>query len=182
MNPVPLACLAIFSLPVCAAWPPDLSTHVQCGDVVGYATFTVTGVWNDSCVPTGLRAERRNDGTVLLTVLHEFTNIPICLPVLRPYSVRTDLILPDGEYPVLVALDSTVVPDRDPVRIGEVLVRCLPRCIADFNHDGGVDGSDVEAFFIAWESADPEADVNFDGGVDGADVQTFFELWQTGGC
>lgn len=55
-------------------------------------------------------------------------------------------------------------------------------CPADFNQDGGVDGSDVEAFFVAWTAAEPEADVNIDGGVDGADVETFFTAWSAGGC
>ncbi|MBS0197068.1 MAG: hypothetical protein JSR77_09935 [Planctomycetes bacterium] len=54
--------------------------------------------------------------------------------------------------------------------------------VADFNHDGGVDGTDIEAFFLAWQDSDLAADVNMDGGVDGADVQTFFESWQSGGC
>jgi hypothetical protein len=54
--------------------------------------------------------------------------------------------------------------------------------IADFNNDGGVDGSDVDAFFAAWEDGNPSADVNVDGGVDGADIGTFFEHWEAGGC
>ncbi|MBX3409535.1 MAG: hypothetical protein KF859_06575 [Phycisphaeraceae bacterium] len=55
-------------------------------------------------------------------------------------------------------------------------------CPADFNQDGGVDGGDVEAFYLAWEAADPSADVNRDGGVDGNDVEVFFIAWQAGGC
>lgn len=55
-------------------------------------------------------------------------------------------------------------------------------CPADFNQDGGIDGADVEAFFIAWEAGDPSADVNQDGGIDGADVETFFAAWEAGGC
>ncbi len=55
-------------------------------------------------------------------------------------------------------------------------------CPADFNRDGGVDGSDVEAFFLAWADAMPRADVNQDGGVDGSDVEYFFVRWQAGGC
>ncbi|MFZ4430845.1 MAG: GC-type dockerin domain-anchored protein, partial [Phycisphaerales bacterium] len=61
-------------------------------------------------------------------------------------------------------------------RVGEV------SCAADFNRDGGVDGADVEAFFIAWEAGGPGTDVNGDGGVDGADVEAFFLAWATGGC
>lgn len=55
-------------------------------------------------------------------------------------------------------------------------------CFADFNQDGGIDGADVEAFFVAWEAGDSSADVNLDGGVDGADVETFFTAWEAGGC
>jgi hypothetical protein len=57
-----------------------------------------------------------------------------------------------------------------------------PPCPADFNHDGGVDGGDVEAFFASWESGSGDADVNFDGGVDGGDIETFFAAWEAGGC
>jgi hypothetical protein len=55
-------------------------------------------------------------------------------------------------------------------------------CAADFNQDGGVDGSDVVDFYAAWESGDASADVNQDGGVDGGDVDTFAALWEAGGC
>ncbi len=55
-------------------------------------------------------------------------------------------------------------------------------CIGDFNGDGGIDGTDVEAFFAAWEAGASAADVNQDGGVDGADVATFFAAWESGGC
>lgn len=55
-------------------------------------------------------------------------------------------------------------------------------CFADFNQDGGVDGSDVDAFFEHWEAGLHEADVNHDGGVDGTDVSEFFMVWESGGC
>jgi hypothetical protein len=55
-------------------------------------------------------------------------------------------------------------------------------CPADFNQDGGVDGSDIDAFFAAWELGEPAADVNQDGGVDGGDIGTFFAAWENGGC
>lgn len=57
-----------------------------------------------------------------------------------------------------------------------------PPCFADFNNDGGVDGSDVSDFFAAWEAGDASADTNQDGGVDGLDVETFFAQWEAGGC
>ncbi len=57
-----------------------------------------------------------------------------------------------------------------------------PRCIADYNEDGGVDGPDVEAFFTEWDLGDPRADVDGDGGVDGRDIETFFIAWSIGQC
>jgi hypothetical protein len=57
-----------------------------------------------------------------------------------------------------------------------------PPCPADFNQDGGVDGADVESFFLAWSAAEELADVNQDGGIDGADVEFFFVAWSAGGC
>ncbi|MBS0198006.1 MAG: hypothetical protein JSR77_14715 [Planctomycetes bacterium] len=55
-------------------------------------------------------------------------------------------------------------------------------CPADFNQDGGIDGSDVGAFFEQWEAGNPSGDVNQDGGTDGADVEYFFQRWSAGGC
>jgi len=55
-------------------------------------------------------------------------------------------------------------------------------CFADFNNDGGVDGRDVEDFFLAWESGDIDGDVNQDGGTDGGDIERFFADWEAGGC
>ncbi len=64
----------------------------------------------------------------------------------------------------------------------EHLCRPCPTCPADFNQDGGVDGSDVSDFYDAWSLGLPCADVNQDGGVDGSDVGYFFHFWQAGGC
>ena len=66
--------------------------------------------------------------------------------------------------------------------MGPATISIYQPCAADFNQDGGVDGSDVEAFFIPWHAGSPSADVNGDGGVDGADVQHFFRVWEAGGC
>ena len=57
-----------------------------------------------------------------------------------------------------------------------------PPCIADHNRDGGVDGADVQAFFVDWEASLTCADSNEDGGVDAMDVATFFTEWQAGDC
>ena len=57
-----------------------------------------------------------------------------------------------------------------------------PPCAADFNMDGGVDGSDIEAFFTSWEAGDVCGDTNLDGGTDGSDIEAFFSVWENGGC
>jgi hypothetical protein len=57
-----------------------------------------------------------------------------------------------------------------------------PCLVADFNQDGGVDGSDVESFMTSWEANLTPADVNNDGGIDGSDLSTFFIAWEAGGC
>lgn len=53
-------------------------------------------------------------------------------------------------------------------------------CIADANNDGGVDGSDVDTFFTAFESGSYDADTDRSGGVDGGDVEMFFIHWEQG--
>jgi hypothetical protein len=53
-------------------------------------------------------------------------------------------------------------------------------CTADFNCDGGVDGGDVEVFFMQWADAAIQADFNQDGGIDGSDVEAFFSRWEQG--
>lgn len=55
-------------------------------------------------------------------------------------------------------------------------------CPADYNDDGGIDGSDVSDFFDAWSAGQSRADTNGDGGIDGGDVVTFFDAWEGGGC
>ncbi|MBS0198156.1 MAG: immunoglobulin domain-containing protein [Planctomycetes bacterium] len=57
-----------------------------------------------------------------------------------------------------------------------------PFCVGDYNQDGGWDGSDVQAFFDAWEISSDSADVNGDGGIDGDDIQCFFIAWEVSGC
>lgn len=84
-----------------------------------------------------------------------------------PTALGGDVNSPDEGYNVVLYIGNTTPP---------------PPCPADYNQDGGVDGNDVEAFFIDWENAAPAADVNQDGGVDGGDVEAFFSVWERGGC
>ena len=64
----------------------------------------------------------------------------------------------------------------------ESLPDTCPSCAADFNQDGGVDGADIESFFVEWQAGGTCGDVNVDGGVDGGDVETFIRVWQAGDC
>jgi hypothetical protein len=58
--------------------------------------------------------------------------------------------------------------------------RQLNACPADFNLDGGVDGSDVGDFYLGWEAGQIAADLNDDGGIDQEDVAYFFHHWENG--
>jgi hypothetical protein len=53
-------------------------------------------------------------------------------------------------------------------------------CAADYNLDGGVDGTDIADFFPEWEASAPCADVDQDGGVTGGDIEFFFTRWDAG--
>lgn len=55
-------------------------------------------------------------------------------------------------------------------------------CFADFDGNGGVDGGDVEAFFVVWAAGTACGDVDASGGVDGLDVEVFFHAWVSGNC
>jgi len=57
-----------------------------------------------------------------------------------------------------------------------------PPCAADYDNSGGVDGADVEAFFVDWSASAACADVDQSGGVGGEDVEFFFIVWGNGGC
>lgn len=77
-----------------------------------------------------------------------------------------------------------IYEDRDGVLVMSFarldIVYSPPDCPSDMNQDGGIDGADVEAFFVVWEAGERSADLNADGGVDGSDVTCFFEHWESG--
>lgn len=53
-------------------------------------------------------------------------------------------------------------------------------CVADFNHDGYVNGNDFDAFASVFETADPAADINHDGYVNGNDYDMFASAFEAG--
>lgn len=56
----------------------------------------------------------------------------------------------------------------------------LYSCIADYDHNGGVDGGDLSAFFADYEIGSDNADVDNNGGVDGGDLSAFFQAYEDG--
>ncbi|MFO0835260.1 MAG: hypothetical protein U0638_09830 [Phycisphaerales bacterium] len=55
-----------------------------------------------------------------------------------------------------------------------------PRCPADFNDDGFVNGDDYDGFASAFDVADPLADFNADGFVNGDDYDAFASAFDAG--
>lgn len=78
--------------------------------------------------------------------------------------------------------EEVILPPGMTIQYDEGRIYITGICFADFNQDGGIDGSDIDAFFLAWEAGDFSADVNDDGGVDGSDVDRFFQAWEAGAC
>ncbi len=59
-----------------------------------------------------------------------------------------------------------------------LLIEYRPACIGDWNLDGAVDGDDVIAFFVQWDSGD--ADTNGSGTTDFDDLVLFMTDWDRG--
>jgi len=115
------------------------------------------------------------DGTI---VLYRWSLLPDDTEIASGDDPRADVEFPVGVHHVRL----TVTDNRGGTDTDDLTVTVAARCPADYNQDGGIDGSDVDAFFNDWEGGFAEADVNCDGGVDGADVDTFFQAWENGGC
>jgi len=99
---------------------------------------------------------------------------------LRPYGIHAEVVIQDGAGHGFEDFGGqTVTANLVAAAITELRDSRNP---ADFNRDGGVDGSDVSAFFTTWEAGDSDADINGDGAVDGEDVEAFMVTWENGGC
>lgn len=55
-----------------------------------------------------------------------------------------------------------------------------PAVSADFDHDGGVTGSDLSDFFTAHGNGDPEADADLSGGITNDDIGVFYAAYEAG--
>jgi hypothetical protein len=152
--------------------PGDPSSAVFVADSGGLlnAFFSVTNPaditsirWTkdgESSIPDPERVTQLPDGSL------EFTSaVPSDAGLYQPLGVSTC-----GDFfgsPIDVSIDT---------RVG------CPPCSIDYNSDGGVDGSDVQAFLEDWVIPGQCADVNVDGGIDGADVEWFFICWAACSC
>ncbi len=115
------------------------------------------------------------DGTI---VSYQWTKDGITIS--NGASAIQGAVLAIGDHTItLTVTDNLGATGSDTVLIS--VTSGLP-CPADFDQSGGVDGGDVEAFFVAWEAGDESADVDQSGGIDGGDVETFFRAWEAGGC
>lgn len=57
---------------------------------------------------------------------------------------------------------------------------CSP-CTADYDDNGGIDGSDLGAFYADFEAGAVCADLDYDGGITGADLAVFWSFFEYGG-
>jgi hypothetical protein len=76
--------------------------------------------------------------------------------------------------PALMMKAATTVSSLTSARQSQAAHACSPSASATSTPTAGVDGSDIESFFLSWEAGEEIADVNGDGGVDGGDVEVWF--------
>jgi hypothetical protein len=91
--------------------------------------------------------------------------------VTRTLVIPASSVSPDADYDCIVTNACGSVTSA---------AASLITVTADYNLDGGVDGSDVSSFFADWELSMPGADLNQDGGIDAADLEVFFRQWESG--
>jgi hypothetical protein len=85
-----------------------------------------------------------------------------------------------GTWSIRIAATAVNAGPQGYALVASGLVGEGTHCPGDFNQDGGVDGLDIEAFFIAWSAGEAAADLNEDGGIDGGDIEAFFLAWECG--
>lgn len=121
---------------------------------------------------------RRNDSGEYVPIEEGFDN--------RFYNVNTPQLYVSSGRCVQEAYYDCIVTDSCgsfPSRAAFAqIVEPLPcPCPADFDQSGGIDGSDLMAFFLMWEAGEMVADLDESGGIDYGDVTSFFASYE-GGC
>jgi len=120
-------------------------------------------------------------GTSLATPL--LAGVVACLTQAHPEwtvgQMRAALLTTASDYVQTLTTDPLFVRGYGIVDAGAALQY---GCAADFDGNGGIDGADISAFFLAWQASEPRGDVNIDGGIDGSDIEAFFIVWTAGGC
>ncbi|MBS0195287.1 MAG: immunoglobulin domain-containing protein [Planctomycetes bacterium] len=165
--------------------PDDTSVdNIAIGNVHATCpTVTVHPESTGACAAASVSFTVAADGTGPLAYAWRHNSVPIGSEA-NPTAASQTLVLNEltaadtGDYDCIVSNSCGPATSR---AASLTVCACLA-CSADFNQDGGVDGTDVQAFFAAWEVGGCDGDVNSDGGVDGADVDTFFAAWEAGGC
>lgn len=129
--------------------------------------------------------DENNNAVLTSTGTLSYSDTQTPAQVLPPTNFDLPTVLPPGLIvPVILNLTLNTVTTgisgtQQVVATGGI---APPACFADYNQDGGIDGTDVDFFFVDWSAGSFNADVNQDGGVDGADVDLFFVQWSAGGC
>ena len=151
------------------------------------ATFSVTGTGTGPLSYQWKIESPANSGTYNLLSSSTFTESASGLTMSVLNAATNTITVSNvhiGNHPNLIRLVGIVTNSCGSVTSNPAtlnICRCLD-CPADFNQDGGIDGSDVGAFFVVWAGGGCDGDVNQDGGVDGEDVSAFFVVWSAGGC
>jgi len=157
----------------------------RAGDSMSFAAWCNANIGGAFSTGDGLKVDYSLDNGATWTNLR-FYSSPANTWRLENLLVGTDVPASDRTKVRFVAIDAgvgnVVECAMDAFFVRRLVCNAAPPCPADFNNDGGVDGADVEAFILAWQSGDAAADVNQDGGVDGSDLPAFFLPWQNGGC
>ncbi|MBS0197598.1 MAG: hypothetical protein JSR77_12660 [Planctomycetes bacterium] len=150
-----------------ASW---VETDTGVADPAQSAWTQLTTVGGTTCLLHGIRAAPHSQ----LRAWNGSSWEPLAIPT----GIAATTFAANGNRLILggAALELLGQPSSGLVAYGPI----APSCPSDVDCSGGVDGSDVGAFFSLWEASNNRADFNHDGGIDGADVESFFLVWQSG--
>jgi len=135
-------------------------------DHVGYS-YEDGQYWDDTQYPTPEEAVRAEVRVLYQTTSKEY------IEFLRDENTTNNA----GQ----IAYDQWVLHGKSaPAEIDFDSIDLVEPCVGDFDQDGGITGSDIAAFFTAFEQGDSTADVDQDGGITGGDIAIFFIRFEAG--